>query len=800
MQDQASSFQESPVGEGQAISKSGTGPPSADGLPTLLQDISSLLRELQTPALPAKVLLPPRVEPPPTLHRTPVAESDEETDRRRTARRRIIALVVVLAAGFILSPLVALNTPAKAYAIASGSMEPTIPKGSLVYASAGAIDEGDVIVYWSPLAGALEVHRVVEIRTDNSTAKYLTRGDANDAADSALVNSGDVRGVVRLVLPHAGRLWMAPQPFLVGGILGMVVLYLVLVAWDAGFRPSRVLQALLASSMVLLLVVPHASAAISPAFAPSTHTLAVATTPIPLSAGTMASATITDQNRASVTAAAPKLWKETVMWGCDPANLNSNPGCIHQPTAASYNTVSGSLIQVDVADYTPTPTFFLEAMLKAPAAGESTSVQLYDVTTGAAVGPEVVSSSTTVELLRSTSFTLSGSKEYRFQTKDSSAGSNGEVHMVKVIALQEFATKTITQVKISGAAESTSNNFVDVGRTVIFLYEGADLDGTITVKFEAVAQVPSGSGNGAQVRLATSGGTAVSTLDITNAMTTATRVISGALTLTNGQAYKVQFKDGGNGGNNRITLHLARLVIAQSSFTKTIRYEDLTWLTTVSTTTFTKVGYTGQYHMDSEWGGVSGYFEATLRNSNGGQTTTARLFDYTANAAVASSDVSSTGSSVTRVRSGSISLNVANGTYAVELKGSGTANAEARTAWIIVKQTALKSYDYAVRATNSVGSCTWDFTVEKTTDSNMNRLRGFKVSIRSGASTQDQVVWNGSSFTQTVGTAVSVAPAAALDIIVSTDPTTAGSSSVSASLKGTCGGVGTLQPLTLNLE
>jgi len=772
-------------------------------LPQVLHDLTSILQKLARTyeAPPA-----PRPAPPPPPAFIPVQRAKTrnlpawpaQAARRPSAtRRRLVWLALVLVSSSLVGPGLSLLAPAHGYSIASQSMEPTLHKGTLVYATEGMPEPGDVVVYWSPLANALEVHRVIEVREEDGHTFYLTRGDNNDAADSALVSQGDVRGIVRLALPYMGYLWLVPRFVMAASFFGLVAVYLAIVAWDSTFVRRRLPQTLFAAGIVLLLLAPQAEAAVSPRYAKSTDTLNVATTPLPMSAGTMASATTSDGgNRATVTASAPKLWKEIVMWGCDPTNLASNPGC-YITTPNAYAVQTGSNIYVDASDYSPAPTYFLEAYLKAPVAGQSTSVQLYDKTGAAAIGPELTSTSTTLELKRSVGFTLSGAKEYQFQTKDSSAGSSGQVQMVKLLVMQQYPTKTVTQVKVSGAADSTSNGLVDTGRTGHWLYESADYDGTVAVYFEAIANIPAGGSNGA-VALVTTAGVALTTLTIS--ATTATRVISAAISPTNNVAYKVQFKDGGNGGGNKITLHEARVVITQSSFTKTTRYEDLTWRHVVSSTTYATVGYPSRYHMDSEWGGLTGYFEGTLVNSNAAQTTTAQLYDDTAAAAVSSSPISNTGTTATRVRSGALTLDVANGTYTVQLKGSGAANAEARSLWLIVKQTSTKTYDYALKATNSIGSCTWSFNAAKTSDSNTARMTSFTISVRGDSSTQNQIVYSGGSYSQTSGSTVTVAASNTAQVLVDTNPASSGTTTVDADLQGTCsGGVKTLQRITFTL-
>ena len=85
------------------------------------------------------------------------------------------------------------------YTVVSGSMEPAIPTGSLVYIREAAPEEmaaGDVIAYYGARDSAsIITHRVVENRV--VMGEFITRGDANLTED---MNPGDYEGLSRLWL------------------------------------------------------------------------------------------------------------------------------------------------------------------------------------------------------------------------------------------------------------------------------------------------------------------------------------------------------------------------------------------------------------------------------------------------------------------------------------------------------------------------------------------------------------------------------------------------------------------------
>lgn len=109
------------------------------------------------------------------------------------------------------------------YTIISGSMEPTIPVGALVYvteADTTEVNAGDIIAFDSN--GTVVTHRVETINEDGS---FTTKGDANDAADPSFVYPQSLIGKVTAYLPLLGYL----AAFL-SSSLGKVILALALVA------------------------------------------------------------------------------------------------------------------------------------------------------------------------------------------------------------------------------------------------------------------------------------------------------------------------------------------------------------------------------------------------------------------------------------------------------------------------------------------------------------------------------------------------------------------------------------------
>ncbi len=94
------------------------------------------------------------------------------------------------------------------YTVISGSMEPSIPTGSLVYiegAQPEDIEAGDVIAFYGARdSAAVITHRVVENNT--LMGQFVTKGDANEKADVNPVSYEEFIGKLALSIPYLGRL------------------------------------------------------------------------------------------------------------------------------------------------------------------------------------------------------------------------------------------------------------------------------------------------------------------------------------------------------------------------------------------------------------------------------------------------------------------------------------------------------------------------------------------------------------------------------------------------------------------
>lgn len=149
-------------------------------------------------------------------------------------------LFIFIAALLLLSSLSIPGVPLNARAVLTGSMEPTIPTGSIVFITPAApYAEGDIITF-KRKASVQEIpitHRIVRVEETQGGFVYTTQGDANEVQDLNTVAADEVIGKVVLHVPYVGTvLNFAKTP------LGFAILIIVpglLVIFDEGRKIWR---------------------------------------------------------------------------------------------------------------------------------------------------------------------------------------------------------------------------------------------------------------------------------------------------------------------------------------------------------------------------------------------------------------------------------------------------------------------------------------------------------------------------------------------------------------------------------
>ncbi|ODA41468.1 signal peptidase I [Desulfosporosinus sp. BG] len=96
------------------------------------------------------------------------------------------------------------------YEVLSGSMEPGIHTGSVIFDKPGvdvkSLKAGDVITFKAAdNPNMLITHRIIQIKTQDGALAFQTKGDANDAQDSGLVPAANiVAQYANITIPFVG--------------------------------------------------------------------------------------------------------------------------------------------------------------------------------------------------------------------------------------------------------------------------------------------------------------------------------------------------------------------------------------------------------------------------------------------------------------------------------------------------------------------------------------------------------------------------------------------------------------------
>ncbi len=109
----------------------------------------------------------------------------------------------VIALGIVYAPML---FGLKAYAVETGSMEPTIPEGSMVYVQKYSSFEdyqvNDVVTFTDPSTSESFTHRIVQI--DSAQMMFVTQGDANSIPDLEPTQASLAVGKVKFSIPFLG--------------------------------------------------------------------------------------------------------------------------------------------------------------------------------------------------------------------------------------------------------------------------------------------------------------------------------------------------------------------------------------------------------------------------------------------------------------------------------------------------------------------------------------------------------------------------------------------------------------------
>jgi len=176
-------------------------------------------------------------------------------EKSASRMRKIIVTVILISLAFSGAFIIyfvmqfSLNTKTPMVVVVSGSMEPNLHKGDLLFLrgkdpasiKSGSAEgkEGDIIVFDAHLPGWHNppsepiVHRVISKRFDNGWF-FLTKGDANTNHDQVEVPDTSVLGVVVGKIPYIGwiKILLTDSGLLVPLLVIVSALLLISIIWD----------------------------------------------------------------------------------------------------------------------------------------------------------------------------------------------------------------------------------------------------------------------------------------------------------------------------------------------------------------------------------------------------------------------------------------------------------------------------------------------------------------------------------------------------------------------------------------
>jgi signal peptidase I len=156
--------------------------------------------------------------------------------RRKQLREGIVVgvVAVLVVAGIVVGVPRALGTEHPFLAIETGSMVPTLHRGTLVvieHVPASAITVGTIVAYTTTCLPSPVVHRVIAISNTSNGPVYTTKGDANPSADPCPVPYSAVLGKVSAIASYLGFFILSPA--LTAGTLAVAAL-LGTLFWPGG--------------------------------------------------------------------------------------------------------------------------------------------------------------------------------------------------------------------------------------------------------------------------------------------------------------------------------------------------------------------------------------------------------------------------------------------------------------------------------------------------------------------------------------------------------------------------------------
>src|SRR5260221_166635 len=147
----------------------------------------------------------------------------------------LIFVVLLCAITVIASPFLLSKQAVSAYTVVSGSMEPTIPIGTLTFVSQtpfNSLQKGDIIAFTDPTDNnRIILHRIFSITQTTAGRTVQTKGDHNRYPDGWKLTPQMVKGKLFYTIPYVGSLseWLK-TPLGFGVMIGIPALLFIILS------------------------------------------------------------------------------------------------------------------------------------------------------------------------------------------------------------------------------------------------------------------------------------------------------------------------------------------------------------------------------------------------------------------------------------------------------------------------------------------------------------------------------------------------------------------------------------------
>lgn len=143
----------------------------------------------------------------------------------------IILAGLILLGAFVVFSFVSFPGNYKVFTVQSGSMEPAIRTGSLIFVkSSESYEIGNIVTRKTEDPKVTITHRIIEKKEENGKIFFKTKGDANNTPDGEKIPAGDIIGKMLWGLPFFG--YAVSYAKTTQGLILLIIVPAVIIIYD----------------------------------------------------------------------------------------------------------------------------------------------------------------------------------------------------------------------------------------------------------------------------------------------------------------------------------------------------------------------------------------------------------------------------------------------------------------------------------------------------------------------------------------------------------------------------------------